>query len=132
MAQQFLLSSKTKTLSIRQVVSLTDEQAFNLLCEIRWGSHTIVTCPQCGCVHQAYFIATRKQFRCKHCRHTFSLTSGTIFAHHKLSIQIYLLAIVLFFNAVKGISALHLSLDLCVQYKVAYVLANKLRKVLLE
>lgn len=64
-------------------------------------------------------------------RHTFSVTSGTIFANRKLPIQTYLLAIVLFVNAVKGISALQLSRDLGVQNKTAYVLAQKLRKSLL-
>ncbi|WP_077315958.1 transposase [Basilea psittacipulmonis] len=87
MPQHFLLSSKAKTLSIRQVVNLTDKQAFNLLCDLREGSQNKVTCLKCGCIHQAYFITSRKQFRCKHCRHAFSPTSGTIFANHKLSIQ---------------------------------------------
>lgn len=93
-----------------------------------------MTCPKCGCQHQAYFIESRQQRRCKvkGCRHTFSVTSGTIFANRKLPIQIYLLAIVLFVNAVKGIPALQLSRDLGVQYKTAYVLAQKLRKSLFE
>lgn len=42
------------------------------------------------------------------------------------------MAIALFVNAVKGIPALQLSRDLGVQYKTAYVLAQKLRKALLE
>ncbi|MCL7766816.1 IS1595 family transposase [Pasteurella multocida] len=134
MAQLFLLSTQAKTLSIRQVMTLTDNQAFSLLCEIRWGSKSLVTCPKCGCQHHAYFISSRQQFRCKvkGCGHTFSVTSGTIFANRKLPIQTYLLAIVLFVNAVKGLPALQLSRDLGVQYKTAYVLAQKLRKSLLE
>lgn len=134
MAQHYLLSSQAKTISIRKVMSLTDKQAFSLLCELRWGSESLVVCPKCGCQHQAYFIESRKQWRCKvkGCRHTFSVTSGTIFANRKLPIQTYLLAIVLFVNAVKGIPALQLSRDLGVQYKTAYVLAQKLRKSLLE
>lgn len=73
-----------------------------------------MTCPKCGCQHQAYFIKSRQQWRCKvkGCRHTFSVTLGTIFDNRKLPIQTYLLAIVLFVNAVKGIPALQLSLDL--------------------
>ena len=134
MAQHYLLSTQAKTLSIRKVMSLTDNQAFSLLCELRWGSESLVTCPKCGCQHQAYFIESRQQWRCKvkGCRHTFSVTSGTIFANRKLPIQTYLLAIVLFVNAVKGIPALQLSRDLGVQYKTAYVLAQKLRKSLFE
>jgi hypothetical protein len=51
----------------------------------------------------------------KACRADFSLTSGTLFAFHKLQIRTYLAAIVIFVNEVKGKSALALSRDLDVQ-----------------
>ncbi|WP_455647922.1 IS1595 family transposase [Lonepinella koalarum] len=130
MTQHFLLSVKARTLSLRKVVTLSDEQAFSLLCSLRWGSEKMVCCPKCGVNHQAYFISSRKQWRCKHCRHTFSVTSGTIFAYHKLPIQVYLMAIALFVNAVKGISACQLSRDLNVQYKTAFTLSHKIRESL--
>ncbi|URL01036.1 IS1595 family transposase [Avibacterium sp. 20-126] len=132
MAQHFLLTSKARTLSPIKIARLSDDEAFNLLCEIRWGSKEDVVCPKCGVKHKAYFISTRKQWRCKHCKHTFSVTSGTIFANHKLPIQTYLYAIALFVNAVKGISACQLSRDTNVNYRTAFVLAHKLRKALLE
>ena len=69
-------------------------------------------------------------YRCKACRKDFSLTSGTLFAFHKLPLQTYLAAIVIFCNEVKGKSALALSRDLGVQYKTAFVLAHKLREAL--
>ncbi|WP_258238924.1 IS1595 family transposase [Arcobacter sp. CECT 8985] len=72
------------------------------------------------------------QFRCKECFHTFSVTSGTIFASHKKPLKIYLLAIALFTNAVKSISALQLSRDLDVQYKTAWVLSHKIRESLMD
>lgn len=65
-------------------------------------------------------------------RLTFSVTSGTIFAFHKLPLKDYLIAIAIFTNAVKGISALQLSRDLDVQYKTAFVLAHKIRESLME
>ena len=70
------------------------------------------------------------RYRCKACRGDFSLTSGTLFAFHKLPLQTYLAAIVIFCNEVKGKSALALSRDLGVQYKTAFVLAHKLREAL--
>ena len=76
-------------------------------------------------------LKTRLQFRCNECFHTFSVTSGTIFASHKKPLKIYLLAIALFTNAVKSMSALQLSRDLDVQYKTAWVLAHKLRESLM-
>ena len=42
----------------------------------------------------------------------------------------YLLAIAIFVNAVKGISALQLGRDLDVSYKTAFVLAHKLREAM--
>ncbi|PJG82325.1 IS1595 family transposase [Caviibacterium pharyngocola] len=131
MAQHFLLSAKARTLSPIKIARLSDSEAHAWLMEARWGSTTEQICPRCGIKHKAYFISTRKQWRCKHCKHTFSITSGTIFANHKLPIQTYLFAIALFVNAVKGISACQLSRDLCVQYKTAYVLAHKIRESLI-
>ena len=69
-------------------------------------------------------------FRCTACRKDFSLTSGTLFAFHKLPLRVYLAAIVIFCNEVKGKSALALSRDLDVQYKTAWVLAHKMREAL--
>lgn len=131
MAQHFLLSSKTRTLSPIKIARLSDDEAFDLLCQLRWGSKENIVCPKCSIAHKAYFISTRKQWRCKHCSHTFSITSGTIFANHKLPIQTYLFAIALFVNAVKGISACQLSRDLNVQYRTAFTLAHKIRESLI-
>jgi hypothetical protein len=59
------------------------------------------------------------------------VTSGTIFAHHKLPLRIYLGAVALYTNAVKGLSALQMCRDLGVQYKTAFVLMHKLRESLM-
>jgi hypothetical protein len=58
------------------------------------------------------------------------VTSGTLFAWHKLPLRTYLMAIALFCNEVKGKSMLALSRDLDVQYKTAFVLAHKLREAM--
>ena len=100
--------------------------------EIRWGTTNEQTCPSCGVVDKHYYIGPRKQWRCKACNHTFSVTSGTIFAHHKLPLKVYLAAIALFTNAVKGLSALQLGRDLGVQYKTAFILAHKIRQSLID
>jgi len=130
--QHFLLSAKSRTLSVLKVMSLTNDEAFELFKEVRWGAGDEVTCPTCGVIGKHYFQCTRKQWRCKDCCHTFSVTSGTIFAFHKLPLKVYLAAIAIYTNAVKGISALQLSRDLGVQYKTAFVLAHKIRESLME
>ncbi len=117
MSQHFLLSAKARTLSVRRVFEMNEEQAFKVFKKVRWGDGKEVTCPMCGVINEHYFIATRRQWRCKDCKHTFSVTSGTIFAFHKLSLKMYLAAIAIYTNAVKGISALQMGRDLDVQYK---------------
>lgn len=132
MSQHFLLSAKARTLSVRKVMELNDDQAFHIFKEVRWGSCEEVACPECGSFCKHYFLKTRKQWRCKDCNHTFSVTSGTIFAFHKLPLRVYLAAIAIYTNAVKGLSALQLGRDLGVQYKTAFVMAHKIRESLIE
>ncbi len=123
----FLLSAAARTLSMREAFAMNDDQAFALFREIRWGRDADPVCPSCGVVEPHWFLASRRQWRCRACGHTFSVTSGTIFAHHKLPLQVYLGAAAIYTNAVKGLSALQMSRDLDVQYKTAFVLMHKLR-----
>jgi len=132
MSQHFLLSAAARTLSVRKVLELSDNEAFSMFREVRWGKGKEVVCPVCGVIGKHYFKPTRKQWQCKDCNHTFSVTSGTIFAFHKLPLRVYLAAIAIYANAVKGISALQLARDLGVQYKTAFVLAHKIRESLME
>jgi len=128
----FLLSAKARTLSMREVFAMSDDQAFEAFREVRWGRDGEPECPACGVVAEHWFLPSRRQWRCRDCGHTFSVTSGTIFAHHKLPLQVYLGAAVIYTNAVKGLSALQMSRDLNVQYKTAFVLMHKLRQSLMD
>lgn len=132
MSQHFLLSAQARTLSVLQVMRMSDTDAFTVFKQLRWGEGDAVSCPSCGTIRKHAFRRDRRQWKCIDCGHTFSVTSGTIFANHKLSLKTYLAAIALFANAVKGISALQLSRDLDVQYKTAFVLAHKIRESLME
>jgi len=128
--QHFLLSSKARTLSLRDVLRMTDDQAMAMFRAIRWAdTEGEPVCPHCGCV-ACYEYVSRPIFKCKGCGKQFSVTSGTIFNSRKLSIRDYLAAIVIFINAAKGISALQLGRDLGVQYKTAFVLTHKLREAM--
>jgi len=129
MTQHFLLNAQARSMSLRQIFALSDDAAFDFFRKSRWGNGDEVTCPCCGSIAKHYFISTRKQWRCRDCKHTFSLTSGTLFAFHKLPLKVYLGAVAIYTNAVKGISALQLSRDLDVQYKTAFVLAHNLTPI---
>jgi len=85
---------------------------------------------RCPTVYKCRRPNGASRYRCKACRKDFSITSGTLFAFHKMSLRNYLAGIAIFINEVKGKSALALSRDLGVQYKTAFVLAHKLREAM--
>lgn len=130
MSSHFLLAAKARTLSLVRVARLSDEQAHSTFRALRWpetGGEPV--CPACGCV-ACYEFRTRRLFKCKGCDKQFSVTSGTTFHGRKLPMRDYLMAIAIFANAHKGISALQLGRDLDVSYKTAFVLAHKLREAM--
>ena len=130
MAQHFLLSAKSRTLSLKEIYIGGEDLAYALFCKMRWPeTYGVAVCPRCGCC-QTYDIKTRRKFKCKACGHQFSVTSGTMFASRKLDFVDLLAAITLFVNGSKGMSAIQYSRDLDVQYKTAWVLAHKLREAI--
>jgi transposase-like protein len=129
-AHSFLLSAAARTLSLKSIYAGGEEAAYRRFCALRWpetGGSPI--CPACGCI-EVYDLTTRRRFKCAACHRQFSVTSGTIFASHKLSFVDLLAAICLVVNASKGLSAVQLSRDLDVQHKTAFVLMHKLREAM--
>jgi transposase-like protein len=130
MTQHFLLSAKARTLSLATVARMSEEEARQAFASIRWSDNQgNPYCPKCGCT-VAYPLPTQRRWKCKACRHQYSVTSGTIFASRQLPMRDYLLAIAIFVNGAKGHSALQLSRDLDCQYKTAFVLAHKIREAI--
>ena len=130
MAQHFFLSAKARTLSLKAIFRMSDDEAHAAFTAIRFADNGgAAFCPRCECT-ATYAYAARRIWKCQACNHQFSVTSGTIFASRKLPIRDLLAATAIFVNAVKGISALQLGRDLDVQYKTAFVLAHKLREAL--
>lgn len=128
MSQHFLLSAAARTLSLSAVARMSDEEARATFQRIRWADNDGQPyCPRCGCL-KVHAYKSRPVWKCGGCNHQFSVTSGTIFDNRKRPVRDYLLAIALFTNGAKGISALQLSRDLNCQYKTAFVLAHKLRE----
>ncbi len=130
MAQHFLLSAASRTLSLKTIFSQGEAAAYRRFCRLRWPeTNGAPVCLECGCI-EVYDLAARRRFKCAACYRQFSVTSGTIFASRKLSFTDLLGAICLFVNASKGMSAVQLSRDLNVQYKTAFVLMHKLREAM--
>lgn len=126
MAQHFLLSAASRTLSLRTIYKAGEDAAYQTFCNMRWPkTNGEAVCPQCG-HDDTYNINTRRKFQCKSCKHQFSVTSGTIFASRKMDFVDLLAASCLTVNASKGISMVQRSRDIDCQYKTAFVLAHKL------
>src|SRR5665213_1202276 len=135
MPQHFLLSSKAKTLTLASVFRMTDAEAEATFRKVRWQeTDGAPVCPECGSLdaYEARRPNGALRFRCKGCKKDFTITSGTLFASHKLPLRCYLAAIAIFVNEVKGKSALAISRDLNVSYKCAFVLLHKLREAMAE
>lgn len=131
MSAHFWLSTKAITLTQDSIGAMTDDQARMFLAELRWGSADQQVCPECGAVDRHYHIRTRRQWRCKHCFHTFSVTSGTPFADRKIGYRKLLLALFAFVINQKGIAALALRRIIGGQYRTSFTLLHKLREAIM-
>src|ERR1700720_3342171 len=135
MSQHFLLSPPAKALSLAQVFRMSDAEAEAMFCKVRWPeTEGKPVCPHCGGLN-AYECRRPNgslRFRCKACQEDFTVTSGTLFASHKLPLRTYLAAIAIFCNEVKGKSMLAMSRDLGPSYKAAFVLCHKMREAMAE
>ena len=134
-SQHFLLSRQAKSLTLAQVFRLSDIEAEDRLRKLRWpDTDGAPVCPACGSL-DAYDCRRPNgapRFRCRGCGKDFSITSGTLFASHKLPLRGYLAAIAIFCNEVKGKSMLAMSRDLGLSYKTAFVLGHKIREAMAE
>lgn len=133
MSQHFLLSARSRTLSLMAVMRMSDREAEQAFAGLRWPeTEGKPVCPHCDGrkIYECRRPNGLMRFRCKACRQDFSIASGTLFAFHKMPLRNYLAAIAIFMNEVKGKSALALSRDLGTQYKTAFVLAHKLREAM--
>jgi hypothetical protein len=90
MAQHFLLSAAARSLSPAKVMRMSDRGAENVFVRLRWPeTDGKPVCPNCGC--QVCYDCRRStgqaRWRCKACSADFSVTSGTLFAWHKLPLR---------------------------------------------
>mgnify|MGYP000546892149 CR=1 FL=1 len=129
--QHFLLTSAARTMSLKAIFRMTDAEAFDTFKALRWedGKPSCSHYKNCGTI---YIIKNSARWKCSDCRKKFSITSGTIFAHHKLPLQDYLTALAIFSNGAKGHAALQMSRELDVQYKTAFVLVHKIREAIIN
>ena len=106
----------------------TEARCRQWLTELRWPNG--VLCDACG--HSVYMVKSRPEaFECRHCRHQFSLRSGTPLHGSHLSLRLWLVALYMIATASKGISARQLGRWLGVPYKTAWHLNHRIRSMML-
>jgi transposase-like protein len=130
MSQAFWLSPESISLTMHDIARLDDNQARYMLASMRWPGGQPV-CPTCGSMEKHYDIRVRKQWRCSDCEQTFSVTSGTPFADHKISYTRLLMGIVAFVVNQKGLAALALRRIIGGTYRTSFTLLHKIREAVM-
>ena len=96
MSQHFLLSRPAKSLRLAQVFRLSDADAETMFAKVRWPqTDGAPVCHRCGGLnaYDCRRLNGAPRFHCRACKADFSITSGTLFASHKLPLRAYLAAI---------------------------------------
>src|SRR5260370_28117161 len=108
MPAHFLLTAAARTLTVAFVARMPDAEVERVFIRLRWSDNAgNAYCPHCGCsiVYMARRPNGAPRWRCKACRKDFSVTSGTLFAFHKMALRAYLIAGCFFCKAVKAQTA---------------------------
>jgi transposase-like protein len=131
MPQHFLLRPTARTLSLGNIMRMSDEAAHARFIAIRFAvNNGEPFCPHCGALKIYTLAETPIRWKCSSCRRKFSVTSGTLFHSRKLPIREYLSVIALFTGGVKGVAALRMARDMNINPKSAFVLLHKLREAM--
>ena len=128
--QQWQCSSAARYLLPKEIHGLSDQEIIDMLAKWRWGAEKTQVCPKCGLVESHIWRGRKQAWRCKSCAAEFSVTSGTPFAHHRISLRTIATGIVLFINSGHAISARALARNLGVSENTAWSLRTKIREAL--
>lgn len=126
------MSREAVSISVPEVFGWSERECLDYMVKARFGSWAAVTCPHCGTVGKHYWRPLQKRWKCSGCGSTFSVTSKTVFADRKLSLQQILAGALLWINSAAGQPALELKRHLNVAYNTAYTLQHKLREALVR
>lgn len=101
-----------------------EEACIRYLYESRWPNGFI--CPVCG-DREAYYITTRRAFKCKSNGHQTYLTAGTVMHGSHTPLTLWFWAAYLVTTVTPGISAIQIQRQLGVTYETAFNMLHKLR-----
>ena len=132
--QHFRQSPAWRTFPLVELEKITEADAEMLFKKLRWPeTDGEPVCPHCGSLDH-WRLENQRKWKCKQagCRKQFSVTSGTIFAHRKLTFKQILIGARAFTQGAKGNSAIDISADVGCTYKTGFVLQHKFREGVLH
>ena len=91
------------------------------------GERRCFRCEAVGCVHDVPH-AEPMPYRCGTCQKYFSLRTGSLMKHSKLSLRIWAIAVYLMLDLPKGVSSIQLAKLLGITQKTAGFLGHRIRK----
>ena len=95
--------------------------------EQRWPDG--IKCTDCGSERYSVVKSGKPMpYRCKDCRHHFSVRKGTVMQSSKLGYQKWAIAIYMVATSLKGVSSMKLHRDLKIRQPSAWHLAQRIRK----
>lgn len=132
MAQHISQSKRYRDLTWSNLVEMTEEEAWEIFARCRWGSTTVIPCPECGTIDQHYWRRTRRQWCCKHCSRIFSVTSDTPFKGRRLTFKRLVMLLFMFVSEPKGLSANKACSQLGMTLRAAYQNLGKIREAIFQ
>lgn len=127
------MSKETKSLPqtlLQAVQYFADEdEAIAFVADMRWPEGE-QGCPKCGSVGEHYFMKTRKRWKCRDCRHQFSVKVGTIFEGSPIKLSKWMPAVWMLANCRNGISSYELARALGVTQKTAWFMLHRIREAM--
>lgn len=123
------MSKEAVDRSVEDLFKWSDLKCVRHLAQIRWGDARKVTCPHCNTSAEHYWTPKELRWKCKSCSSRFSVTSQTVFANRRMSMQRLLVALHLWACGAAGQPALELRRMLKFGgYSTAFTLGGKLRE----
>ena len=126
------MSREAVSLPLEELYGMDEEACWRFFVEARFGSKDTVRCPYCGSIGRHYLRLSDKRWKCHGCKSTFTITTGTVFAQHKISLRKLLLGALTWVNSAAGQPALELKRHIDTTYNTVFTLQHKLREALMR
>jgi len=92
--------------------------------KLRWPDSPV--CPTCGGTEHSY-LTTRRVWKCKACKHQFSVKVGSIFEDSAIPLDKWLAAMWMIANSKNGVSSHEMARSLGITQKSAWFLLHRVR-----